>query len=364
MMKLTTAITAGLLWALTMLPASAQEPPALSSAKDPAEKARVAELIEAAKKEGAVSFWDTVIQPETNDLLTAAFKAHYGLPASFQVNYTLSATGPLVTRIEQEISAKRFSIDVAAIASPTWVFERAAAGDILEYASPEYANYNIVFDSGLGLKNFFAFNGAYYFAPMWSTEHLKFEGKSWKDVLKAVPANRMSVGDASKSVAYLATHIGLRTIMEPDYFKSLAEAKPSLLVRSEQVAARLVSGEDLMAFSGMPTRAYQYNQKGGKLKVMMPEEGVVLMPQCTFILKGAAHPASAKLLIDFLLSETGQSIIAKGEAMISGRTSFKSPNPEYSPSIDTMKLIKVDWKSLNTDKLKAARAEWTGIYNP
>jgi iron(III) transport system substrate-binding protein len=364
MTKLTTVITAGLFWALSLVSASAQEPPALSGAADPAEKARIAELIEAAKKEGSVSFWDAVIQPETNDALTAAFKAHYGLPEAFKLNYTLSATGPLVTRIEQEISAKRYSIDVAAIASPTWVFERAAAGDILEYASPEYVHYSVAFDNGLGLKNFFAFNGAYYFAPMWSTDQLKFEGKSWKDVIKAVPANRLSVGDASKSVAYLATHIGLSQILGPEYFKAVAETKPSLLVRSEQIAARLVSGEDLMAFSGMPTRAYQYNQKGGKLKVLMPEEGVVLLPQCTFILKGATHPAAAKLLIDFMLSEKGQSIIVKGEAMISGRTGFKSPLPEYAPSIDTMKLIKVDWKSLNTDKLKAARAEWTGIYNP
>ena len=89
----------------------------------------------------------------------------------------------------------------------------------------------------------------------------------------------MSVGDVSKSVAYLATFAGQKSILPPDYFKKLAAMKPSFLVRSEQIAGRVVSGEDIMAFSGMPTRAYQYNQKGAKLKFMLPQEGVVLLPQ-------------------------------------------------------------------------------------
>src|SRR3954447_17788330 len=104
----------------------AQEAPALRDAS-PQEKARLAPLIEGAKKEGALTYWDVVIQPETNDTLTAAFRKYYGLPNSFQVNYQLSATANLVTRVEQEIAADRVTIDVAAIGSPSWVFERAEA---------------------------------------------------------------------------------------------------------------------------------------------------------------------------------------------------------------------------------------------
>jgi len=48
-----------------------------------------------------------VIQPETNDRLSAQFREYYGLPASFKVNYQLSSTANLVTRVEQEIGADR-----------------------------------------------------------------------------------------------------------------------------------------------------------------------------------------------------------------------------------------------------------------
>jgi iron(III) transport system substrate-binding protein len=357
------ATVAAIFAAALMGRALAQEPPALQGV--PAEeKARLAALIDGARKEGALTYWDVVIQPETNDALTAAFRRHYGLAGSFAVNYQLSATAALVTRVEQEISAGRVTVDVAAVGSPPWVFERAAAGDALEYDSPQYKYYADVMARGLGKKGVFAFNGAYLFVPMWSADRTKFEGRSWRDVINAVPPGRMSIGDVAKSVAYLATYAGQREVLGLDYFSAIAKMKPSFLIRSEQIAGRLVTGEDLMAFSGMPTRAYQYNQKGGKLKFILPEEGSVLLPQSMFILKKAPHPNAAKLWVDFILSEEGQTILVKGEALVSGRTGFKSPLPDYAPSIDSLKLINVDWQGLTTPKLKELRDEWTAVFNP
>src|SRR5215210_9328811 len=111
--------------------AVAQEPPALQGAS-PEEKARISALIEGAKNEGAVTYWDVVIQPETNDALTAEFRKYYGLPASFKVNYQLSATAALVTRVEQEIAADRVTIDIAGVGPRSWVFEGANGGGALE----------------------------------------------------------------------------------------------------------------------------------------------------------------------------------------------------------------------------------------
>ncbi len=350
--------------ALAILATSAfAQVPALEGTS-PAEKARITALIEAAKGEGAVTYWDVVIQPETNDALTAAFRKYYGLPDSFKVNYQLLATAALQTRVEQEVGADKVTVDIAAIGSPSWVFERAAKGDALEYDSPQYQHYAKSIESGLGKKGFFAFNGAYLFVPMWDSTRLDFKGKSWKDVIAAVPAGRMSLGDVSKSAAYLATYAGQRKVLDVDYFKKLSETKGSFLVRSEQIASRVVSGEDLMTFTGMPTRAYQNNQKGAKLKFIFPEEGVVLLPQNMFILKKALHPNAAKLWIDFILSEQGQNLIVKGEALISGRAGFKSPLPEYAPPIESLKVIPIDWEKTSTADLQKLRQEWVGMFNP
>jgi iron(III) transport system substrate-binding protein len=357
------AVVAAAALALFAGSSRAQEPPAFSGVSVE-EKTRLSELIDGARKEGSLTYWDVVIQPETNDALTAAFRRYYGLPGGFPIHYQLLATAPLVTRVEQEINADHVTVDVAAVGYPSWVFERAAAGDALAYDSPQYRFYADVMSRGLGRAGFFAFNGAYLFVPMWNADRLRFDGKSWKDVINAVPAGRMSIGDVSKSAAYLATYAGQREVLDVDYFKAVAAMKPSFLIRSEQIAGRLVTGEDLMAFCGMPTRAYQYNQKGARLKFMLPEEGAVLLPQDMFILAKAPHPNAAKLWVDFILSEEGQAILVKSEAMVSGRTGFKSPLPDYAPSIDSLKLINVDWQGLSEDKLRVMREEWVQVFNP
>jgi iron(III) transport system substrate-binding protein len=358
--------TALLAFAATVLaaiatPSMAQEPPALASAA-PAQKAALQQMIAAAKQEGEVSYYDTIIQPTTNDLLTAGFRKYYGLPDSFKVNYTLTQSILLVTRIEQEISANRISIDMASVASPTWLFAKVHDGKIMQYASPEYQHYGKVFEAGLGQPDYFAFNGAYLFLPMWNADNVDFKGTTYKEFLDATKPGLLNIGDAGNSESYLATYIGERTILPLQYFKDMATRKPAMIGRSEMVASRMVSGQDDMSFSGMPTRAYQNNDRGANLKFLIPAEGVVLLPQCSFIMAGAPHPNAAKLWLDFILSEQGQTILAKQEALISGRSGFTSPIPTYAPSIDTLKLIKIDWKTMPIDAIQKAKAEWLSIF--
>jgi iron(III) transport system substrate-binding protein len=357
------AIMAFMVGAFALNHASAQEAPA-PRGTSPEEKAGVSALIEGAVKEGSLSYWDTVIQPGTNDRLVRAFKERYGLPPSFKVNYTLSPTGDLVTRIDQELNAGRVTIDVAAISAPIWVFERMNRGDLLEYHSREYAYYKRAFDAGLGIDGYFAFNGGYVFVPMWNGDELDFKDKSYQDMVTAATEGMLSMGDAANSTTYLATFMGQRTVLPREFFEKLSAKKPVLLRRSEQLAAGLVTGEQTMTLSGMPTRAYQMNQKGAKLKFVFPAEGVMLLAPSTFILAKAPHPNAAKLWIDFVLSEIGQKILTEEEALISGRSGFKSSIPEYSPPIESLKLIKMDWSKLTAQDMAKAKADWVGIFNP
>ena len=348
---------------LLAFPALAQDPAALTNVSDQ-EKSRIRALLDQVKKEGGVSYWDAVIQPQTHDKLAGAFRKYYGLADSFEVNYTLASASELVTKVGQAISAGRVTMDVASVAALPWVFEQIEAGKIREYKSPQYEAYAQVFEKGLGKDGYFAFNGAYVFVPMWNADKVKFSGTSYKAVIGAVENGRISIGNVANSPSYLSTYVGQRTTLDDAFYKNLAAMKPSFLVRSEQICSRLVSGQDLMAFSGMPTRAYQFNQQGANIKVLFPKEGVVILPQATFILQDAPHPAAAKLWIDFILSETGQSILVDSEALISGRKDFKSPHPDYAPAIDDLNVIKVDWSKVSTDDMAAARSDWVNIFNP
>lgn len=341
----------------------ADDPPAVKAAAAGAQDA-LRKTIAQAAKEGEISYWDAVIQPSTNNALAEGFRKYYGLPSSFKVNYSLSATGALVTRVDQEFGAGRVTIDVVGIASLPWVHEKVRAGHVMKYDSPQYPAYKAAMEKGLGLDGYFAFNGAYLFVPMWSSDKLDFKSSSYKDVLGAVQPGRLTIGDASKSVTYLATYMAHRDVLGIDFFKELAAMKPVLALRSELIASQLVTGQYQLTWSGMPTRAYQFNQKGGKLKFILPKEGVVLLPQAQFITAKAPHPNAAKLWLDFVLSEEGQKIVVNGEALISGRSGFKSPLPEYAPPIDSLNVIKMDWAKISTADMSKARAEWVGMFNP
>ena len=320
------------------------------------------QLVDAALKEGQLNYWDAVIQPHTADDLVAAFRKRYGLPASFQVHVTGMSPSNLVNRLQQELMANRLTVDAASVASLPLAYNYAKTKKIMQYDSPEYAHYGKIFDAHFGLKGYFAFNGAYAFVPMWDPKKNDFKGKTWEDVLAALKTGRFSVGNGATSDSTISTYIGLRKALGLEYMKKLAAKKPKFLSKSETIASRVISGEDLMAFMGMATRAYQFNKKGANLKYLMPAEGIVLLPQASFIMAAAAHPAAAKLWIDFMLSEEGQEILVKDEAMISGRGGFKSPIPDYSPAIDNLHLINVDWAKVSLAELQSARAEWDKLF--
>jgi iron(III) transport system substrate-binding protein len=340
-----------------------QDPPAVQAA-DSGRKDALRAMIQAAKAEGAVAYWDAVITPETNDELTAEFRKLYGLPASFAVKYTLSATLNLVTRVEQEVGSGNVTIDVASLASPPWIAGLVAGDHIMRYDSPEHAHYARAIGAGMGRAGFYVPNGAYCFVPSWNTETLDFKGTSWRDVLGAVPPGRISTNDAPNSATGLLSYMGLRQNLGIDFFRELAKMKPRFIVRSEQTAEALVTGQDLMAFGGSPGRLLQSNEKGATLKFLLPKEGVVLLGAGTFILAKAPHPNAAKLWIDFTLSEAGQTILSRREALISVRSGFKSPLPEYAPAIDELNVMPVDWSKISADEIRKGKAEWQSIFSP
>jgi len=333
---------------------AADEPQALKEV-DAARKEPLRALIAAAAKEGELSYWDTIIQATTHTTLVAAFREYYGLPSTFKVSYSLAIPNILVTRVEQELAAGRVTMDVVAVASLPWVHDKIKADQVMHYDSPQYPFYRAAFEKGLGRDGYFAFNGAYVFVPMWNSDKLDFKGKSWQDVVGAVPAGRMSMGDVANSLTYLSTYMGLKRVLEPEYFKRLAEMKPVFLGRSELIANQVVTGQNLMAFSGMPTRAFQFNQRGAKLKFLIPKEGVVLLPQAMFILAAAPHPAAAKLWVDFLLSDAGQKIMVDKEAIMSGRSGFVSPLPDYAPAMESLNVVKIDWNEVTQSDMEKAR---------
>ncbi len=359
-------LIACLLTALAFMPVpalAADDPPAVAAAP-PERKDALRAMIAAAKSEGAIAYWDAVVNPETNDEMTAAFRKTYGMPANFAVKYTLSATLALVTRVEQEVNSGNVTIDVASLASPPWINSLVANNHVMKYDSPEHPHYAKAVAAGLGRAGYFVPVGSYCFVPGWNADITKFAGTSWRDVLGAVSPGRISTNDAPNSATGLLSYMGLRRHLGLEFFQELANMKPRFIVRSEQTAEALITGQDLMTFGGSPGRFLQSNEKGAHLKFLLPKEGIVLLPDGTFILTKAPHPNAAKLWLDFTLSEAGQTILSRREALMSMRSGFQSPNPDYAPAIDQLTVLPIDWNAITADDIKKAKTEWQRLFTP
>jgi iron(III) transport system substrate-binding protein len=337
--------------------------PGLAAITDPARKQELTKLIEGAKKEGKLTVWDTIISPETWEKIDEDFKSYWGLGDNFETQYTTLTTSQFVTKVTEEMKADRLTMDVGGSPSIVWLNGLVDEGKVMKYASPEIANaYSTIYDKKLGRKGYYASN-VYYFVPAWNPETVKKDFRSWNDVLDpAFGGGKIIMGDASLSESYTLVHIGLRKILGLDYFERLAALKPAFKIKSQDIAQDLATGEHPVAFSGMPTRIYQFVDKGVDLKFTFPEEGTVLIPQATFMLRQAPHPNAAKLYTEYFLSEKGQKVYVKGEAVSSGRNRFKSPVPKFAPPIEDVKAIDIDWTKVTPEEFDKGRQEWMSIF--
>lgn len=341
---------------------AAAEAPGLARITDPQLKAQYEELIAGAIREGGVVFYDTIITPETFDKLARGFKEYWGLPANFRTEYTNYTTSQFTTKVNEEITADRVSFDVGGVAAIPWLYDLHRNKDeVMEYASPVYDEYTKILDLKLGVRDYFLSN-VFYFIPMWNPLYVTKEIKGYRDLLGPELHGLIIQGDAGNSESYSMVYLGLKNVLPPEVFEEFAALRPAAKVKSQDIAQDLVTGEYHAAWSGMPTRAYQFHLLGVDLEFVFPEEGTVFIPQSVFIPKRAPHPNAAKLFFDYFLSEEGQVQYVLGEAVSSGRDNFESPLPTFAPSIDTITAVEIDWSTISVEDLTAARAEWNRLF--
>jgi iron(III) transport system substrate-binding protein len=319
------------------------------------------DLVEGAIEEGGVVYWSTIIQEETHEELAEAFRDRYGLPNDFEVEYSLLSTSDLVTRVDQELTANQLTPDVVSVASLPWLYGLIEQGELMEYESPSYENYGPAKEAGLTEEGYWVADG-YTFLPMWNPEVIDVTIESWQDLNDPRFRGEVVAGDADQSESYALTHLGLQQVLPQSYFEGIAGLDPIFLVRSEDIAQRVAAEDYPIAYSGMPTRAYQWSERGVELEVAYPEEGIVLLPQPFVIMQDSTHPNAAMLWIDFIFSEQGQTIYQENEALMSGLEGFEGPSAKYAPPISSVNAIPIDWRNVTESEIEEARGNWSSTF--
>jgi iron(III) transport system substrate-binding protein len=325
------------------------------------------EMIAAAIKEGELSWLDAIVVPGSAKVIAEAFKKEYGLPDSFKVNHERLGTGPLSTRVAEEVKANRITIDIFAAAVPTLYADLKEYGALLRYDSPEYANYTRARKVGLFYEpGYWQSAVAYVFAPITNPKLYKKPITSWYDLLDpALRGEKISVPPVSTGGSPLYTYIGWRKILPKSYFVDLYNQKV-VFDRGSSVDAtqQLTQGQVFVALTN-PFRIMQTaEQTGVALAAHFPKEGVALLGQPYGILAKAPHPNAAKLFIDFLFGEKGMKLYIDLEGTIAIRDGMKVPEKirKYSPPLEEITAIPMDWKSIDSRTANQYMEEFKEIF--
>lgn len=139
--------------------------------------------------------------------------------------------------------------------------------------------------------------------------------KCWKDLLK--PEYKGMVGYLDPSSAFVgyagavAVNRALGGSLDSfdaaiSFFKDLKQNQP--IVPKQTSYARVVSGEIPILFD-YDFNAYRakYTEKGS-FEFVIPCEGTVVVPYVQSLVKGAPHMEDAKKVLDFIMSDAGQTI--------------------------------------------------------
>jgi iron(III) transport system substrate-binding protein len=304
------------------------------------------ELIEAAKKEGALVFYSANVA-EAEQVVIKEFNKRFPF---IKVEFLRAPGGQLITRVKTEAAAGKLRADVIDHSDRTVMLE---IQDLLQdYAPPNAADYlpETIASPKIWPRTTLVWSIAY------NTELIKNPPKSWMDLTKPEYGNKQLGLVIAPSGGTTWTRIMFeRQVLGEDYWKKQAAISPTLYPSAAPTSDALVRGEVAVA-PLLYNTVYPKKQQGAPLQIFFPPEGAPLVAYAVGITKAAAHPNAAKLFLNWSMSEEGQAFMIKE---LGNLTSLKKA-PFYPEGFDP-KVVKV-WVP-NGEQFVKLRDNWVEEWN-
>jgi iron(III) transport system substrate-binding protein len=259
-------------------------------------------IIEAAKKEGELGWWSTIAQDQSQKIVDEFMKLYPFIKAS----YWRSGSVGIHNKVLIEARAGRTSWDVVSQTTPEFINELKQKKVIAPYNSPERRHFSN------DLKDKEGYWTGTYALPTglgFNTQQVKHDEvpKNYQELLNPKwKGRKISVDDESyEFLVGLIQAWGRSAAI--DYFKKLAAQDPMVGRGNSQRTQLLAAGEFPLAISY--THTVEWSKSQGNSVDWVNLEPVVIKFDGIMLGAKAAHPNTAKLFIDFILSPQGQSLL-------------------------------------------------------
>ncbi|WP_210509074.1 ABC transporter substrate-binding protein [Naasia sp. SYSU D00057] len=253
-------------------------------------------------------------------------------------------------------------------AAQAWAEYAGNDGALLEYESPEAGELP---DFAQVLPNVYAMSmdpaGITYNSSL-----LPDGIKGYEDLASQVSADtakfqdKITTRDVTGAFGFTVTRA--LTEARPDLWSAfetiLPVARPE--TSSGTQGEKILAGEYLAGFQISTAPSYPIvDSSGGLYQVVLPEDGTVVLPRGIGIVPEATHEATAKLFLDFVLSEEGQNAVAEG-----GLTSYRDSvevaegRHTYQEVVDTVgedQIILGTYELVPEDQVNEFVDRWNGL---
>jgi ABC-type Fe3+ transport system substrate-binding protein len=273
-------------------------------------RAADAGLIDAAKKEGKVVWYTTLIVNQAIRPLKEAFEKAY---PGIELQYTRADESPTAAKILAEAQAGRVQADMFDGISNMVPLKRA--GLVAQHVPPSAGKIpaNLKDKDGYWISILI-----YVFSPGINTTLVSKEQapKTYQDLLDPRWRGKMAWNPGSIAGAIGFVGATLMSMGEPrgmDYLKALsAQRIVNIEASSRAILDQVIAGEYPMGLMMFNHHTVISAQKGAPTDWIKMEPVPVAL-DAVGILKDAPHPNATRLLVDFLTSEDGQRVLQKAD---------------------------------------------------
>jgi iron(III) transport system substrate-binding protein len=340
-LKTSTAFAAGALFAE---PLRAAAPPPASVTP---------ELVEAARKEGKVSYY-SALELNTAERLAKAFETKY---PGIAVRVERSGAERIFQRIAQEQGSGINAVDVANSTDPAHYLDWKSKDWLAPYLPDDVARYFP--EDQVDPDGMYATSCAWIETIGYNTNLVKAEDapKGYLDLLDPKWQGKIVKAHPGYSGAIMTATFVLSRELGWQYFEKLAQQKVLQVQSAADPPKKLILGERAIMADGNDYNLLLLKEQGKPVEVVYASEGAPLIIVPSGVFRNAPNPNAARLFQSFFFSAEGQQMLVDEFAHRSFHAQVKE-KPGRQP-LSALKLLKSDPAAVlaQSEEIKARYAK-------
>ncbi|MFP3904381.1 MAG: ABC transporter substrate-binding protein [Armatimonadota bacterium] len=314
------------------------------------------QIEQAARSEGELN-WYTSLPMERAEQFVRLFENQHNY---IRVRITRESTFDIVRRVEQEIKNRDVQADVMHVLDPAIFTSLKSRGDLYRY-HPEGAR---------GIPPEYKSPGYWTGARlvvicMARSSRISEEEapETWMDLLNPQWRGRIALKDAQTSGSAYAQYYFLREKYGRSFWANMAGQAPTMYKSGDDILQALIAGDKDIAGGVLRYKVQKYMDNDAPVEPIWPADGVPVCLGPVAILRACPHPNAAKLFVEFMLSQEGQTQLSKLLTCYSPRSDV--PPPEGARPLSELNLLTAEtgWKEY-LNKQSNLRAEYGSLFHP